>query len=378
MHSVNTLSSNSTTSVDMNNQLVTSISTNPEPENINTIQQPNHPRRTKPPIARSIRRLICEKYEAGLRYTDISKDTNVPRGTVFAICQIFSETGEWEAKPRGGTRNKKITDRMLAFLNDELQEDCTLTLQVLRERINTKFNTYIKSNSTIHNALKGINYTMKMITPSPLQRNTPERINQRYEYAQEYDQINCEFAPKNIIFIDEVGFSLSIRVNKGRSLSGSQALLKVPYLRSRNLSSCAAMNCTGVLINCTKPGAHDGISFLRFLGDLFRFLAEENYGRCCIIMDNVRFHKMNEIRDFIDSYGHKQVFLPAYSPSLNPIEECSSKWKNYVKRSRCNNEEDLLRKIDTGMEHITAADAQAWILHMNTFLVKSRNREEIL
>lgn len=107
---------------------------------------------------------------------------------------------------------------MLNFLNDELQEDCTITLQVLREKINSRFNTFIQSNSTIHNALSGINYTMKCISPSPVARNTPERIEQRVLYAQEYDHLLCTYVPTNIIFVDEVGFSLSIRVNRGRSI----------------------------------------------------------------------------------------------------------------------------------------------------------------
>ncbi|MCP5019015.1 MAG: hypothetical protein GY938_27610 [Ketobacter sp.] len=65
-------------------------------------------------------------------------------------------------------------------------------------------------------------------------------------------------------------------------------------------------------------------------------------------MDNVRFHKMNDIKTMIFENGHIVEFLPPYSPFLNPIENVFSKWKNIVERDRNSSEDKLIESIGSG------------------------------
>ena len=57
---------------------------------------------------------------------------------------------------------------------------------------------------------------------------------------------------------------------------------------------------------------------------LFKKLKEQNVEGAFLVMDNVPFHKTNEVKAFIEAEGHHSMFLPPNSPFLNPIEEVFS------------------------------------------------------
>ena len=64
---------------------------------------------------------------------------------------------------------------------------------------------------------------------------------------------------------------------------------------------------------------------------------------CYFIMNNVRFHKMKLIKDFVIDYWHQILYFPAF---LNPIENVFPKYKNYVRKERFNDENELFQKIN--------------------------------
>ncbi|KAI4471377.1 homeobox-like domain superfamily [Holotrichia oblita] len=80
---------------------------------------------------------------------------------------------------------------------------------------------------------------------------------------------------------------------------------------------------------------------------------DDNIVGAYLIMDNVRFHKNAEVLNLIQAHGHHAVFIPAYSPFLNPNEELFSQWKNYIKRSQSRNADELYQFIHRVSENIT-------------------------
>ena len=94
-------------------------------------------------------------------------------------------------------------------------------------------------------------------------------------------------------------------------------------------------------------------------------------------MDNVRFHHSQGIRESIEAAEHRLVYLPPYSPFLNPIEEVFSKWKGRVKALNCRNEDDLYAKIHSSSTCITQENCEAYYRHMMSFIVKCLQGIEI-
>ena len=74
-------------------------------------------------------------------------------------------------------------------------------------------------------------------------------------------------------------------------------------------------------------------------------------------------HKAAGVRQRIEACGCRLVFLPAYSPDFNPIEQGFSKLKTYLRRVRARTRQRLQTAIAAGLERITAQDTRGWFKH---------------
>ena len=79
-----------------------------------------------------------------------------------------------------------------------------------------------------------------------------------------------------------------------------------------------------------------------------------------VIMDNLAPHKSDPTLELITQAGAQALFLPAYSPDLNPIEKMWSKVKNSLRRQEARTPEDLVTAIATALAEVTARDAAHW------------------
>ncbi|KII75143.1 hypothetical protein RF11_10436 [Thelohanellus kitauei] len=180
-----------------------------------------------------------------------------------------------------------------------------------------------------------MHFSLKSVRAIPEKRNDEHTILVRKAYAESFTLIEEQFPWRNIIFLDEVGFNVSMRIKKGRSLVGT-----TPVSNIKNVSH--------------HP--YNKNTFKDYIGNLTNYLENNSLGPCVFIMDNVAFHKCDKAR----------ISTP-YSPFLNPIENMFSKWKNVVKRSNCMNEEQILMSMNSGVREITEADCDGWYRNMKKF-----------
>jgi len=80
-------------------------------------------------------------------------------------------------------------------------------------------------------------------------------------------------------------------------------------------------------------------------------------------MDNARVHYDEDAIAMIEATGARTMFLPAYSPELNPIEHIWSKVKNFIKKTVISNTEELYQALADALETITPLDAQNCFQH---------------
>ena len=79
-----------------------------------------------------------------------------------------------------------------------------------------------------------------------------------------------------------------------------------------------------------------------------------------VIMDNLSPHKNDQTLALIASAGATVLFLPAYSPDLNPIEKMWSKIKQWLRSAEARTHPDLLQAIAAALKQVTAKDAMGW------------------
>jgi transposase len=294
----------------------------------------------------------------------------VAASTANGIMRRFEARGTTTLLPKGGSRRIKMTHEATLSLSSWLDERPDITLCTLKEKLRTEQGIVVSVKTIATHLIKN-GFTVKILRTMPISRNCPETVQARYEYAQKY--INDAPADhKNIIWVDECGFNLHIRRKCGRSRRGERASMAVANGRGRNISVCAAMSEEGFLLERLRLGSYNAEEFCAFLRELFTLLGQMGRDGCWIILDNVRFHHSPMVSLCATSYGHHLIFLPAYSPMLNPIESLFGKWKTLIRTQSVSMSQDsLLSSMATARVEITVPDCLGWIRDMTRNLALS-------
>ncbi len=257
---------------------------------------------------------------------------------------------------------------------DWVDEDCELTLKKLVEKCFNEWQIVI-SPSTVDRTLKQFHYSFKRLTLIPERRNSPDVIEKRHQYAVEYNRLMPE--REKMFFLDETGVQIFSRSSYGRSPKGTRATKNVRQLRSRNYSIAIAMNHESLFFFEIQDKAYNAEDYGLFLNKLIEHLRLNNIEGAYLIMDNVRFHKTELIVNLIQSHGHHAVFLPPYSPFLNPIENLFNQWKSMIRRCQPNNEDQLHQSVHSTSELISSQNCSNYYKNMEKYIFPSLNREII-
>lgn len=158
-------------------------------------------------------------------------------------------------------------------------------------------------------------------------------------------------------FIDEAGVNLSLTRLYGRAFKGERVVGFVPKNRGENVTMLGCLSLCGLSSLMTVNGAADGEVFLIFIRDFLCPTLEEGD---IVVLDNYSIHKGDRIKKLIEGCGARLVFLPPYSPDLNPIEKCWSKLKTLLRGFGARTRETLEAAITKAMTAITEKDAKAW------------------
>jgi transposase len=145
-----------------------------------------------------------------------------------------------------------------------------------------------------------------------------------------------------MVFIDETWTKTNMAPLRGWGTKGKRLLGFAPHGHWKTLTFLAALRTSGVTAPWLLNGPINGESFLIYVRDVL--LPTLRQGDI-VVMDNLGSHKAKVIRQLIRSAGAKLVFLPPYSPDLNPIEQFFSKLKHSLRKTRERTEDALNDRI---------------------------------
>lgn len=173
------------------------------------------------------------------------------------------------------------------------------------------------------------------------------------EHAQDWEGAD-------LVFLDESGCHISFTPLYGWAPRHQRATGSVPRNRGQNITVLAALGASGVQVAMTLEGAADGLAFEVFIE---KFLVPTLRPGQIVVLDNLNVHKNAKARAAVDAAGCRWEFLPPYSPDLNPIELMWSKLKAHLRREGARKRELLETAIGTGLNQVSAQEAQAWFIH---------------
>jgi transposase len=150
--------------------------------------------------------------------------------------------------------------------------------------------------------------------------------------------------PARLVFIDETWAKTNMTRVRGWAPRGQRLLAKVPQGHWRTLTFLAALRCDRIEAPCVIEGPINGQSFLAYVEQaLVPTLSPGDI----VIMDNLGSHKGKAVRRAIRAVGARLIFLPPYSPDLNPIEQVFAKLKTLLRKAAERTVEATWRRIGT-------------------------------
>jgi len=128
----------------------------------------------------------------------------------------------------------------------------------------------------------------------------------------------------------------------GRAKRGHRLVAAVPHGHWKTTTFVGALRCDGLIAPLAIDGAINGERFLAYVTDI---LVPTLKSGDIVIMDNLRVHKMAGVREAIEAVGAKLLFIPPYSPDLNPIELAFSKLKALLRAKAIRTVEALWKAL---------------------------------
>ena len=169
------------------------------------------------------------------------------------------------------------------------------------------------------------------------------------------------------MFLDESGVTTEMTRLYGRIVGGQRVNDSVPAGHWRTLTILGAVSLSGWVATMTIEAPTDGDVFLAYLQQV---LCPQLKPGQCVVMDNLAAHKVDGVRQAIESSGARLLYLPPYSPDFNPIEQCWAQLKQHLRAAKSRSLITLEHAVTTALTALTPAHAAATFGHCGYALQK--------
>ena len=173
------------------------------------------------------------------------------------------------------------------------------------------------------------------------------------------DQQPTRAAPR-LIFIDETWAKTNMTRSRGRAPVGERLVAKVPHGHWKTTTLIAALDSSGVRCSMVVDGAINADVFEAFVEQV---LLPTLRAGDVVVLDNLSSHKRARTRQLIEAAGATLLFLPPYSPDLNPIEMIFAKIKQLLRSMACRTREALWEAMQRVLDQVSASDSTNCFRH---------------
>jgi len=173
-------------------------------------------------------------------------------------------------------------------------------------------------------------------------------------------EVSGKLAAERFVFVDEMGANISLSPLYGWSRVGERLRAEAPKNWGKNVTLLSSMSIGGMGPSVAVEGATTRAAFEAYVEHA---LAPSLSPGRVVVMDNLCAHKGGRIREIIEERGCELLYLPPYSPDLNPIEEAFSKVKGLMRRAQARTREALIEAMGKALDAVSARDARGFFEH---------------
>ena len=169
-----------------------------------------------------------------------------------------------------------------------------------------------------------------------------------------------ELDPERLIFIDESGLSTKMARLRGWAPKGQRCRAAMPHGHWNTTTFVGGLTLSGICAPMLLDGPMDGEAFLAWCEQM---LAPVLRPDDVVIMDNLPAHKVAGVRQAIEAPGAILIYLPPYSPDLNPIENAFAKLKAHVRKAAARTVEALEAAVATALLTFQPSECENFFAH---------------
>ena len=147
---------------------------------------------------------------------------------------------------------------------------------------------------------------------------------------------------------------------RGRAPRGQRVIEAVPHGHWKTTTLIAALGFHGMRCALVLDGAVNALAFQAFVQHVLTPKLQPND---LVVLDNLSSHKHPRIAELIRTAGAELVYLPPYSPDLNPIELAFSKVKQALRSLAARSVAEQWHSVQPILDRVTASDATGFFRH---------------
>jgi transposase len=166
--------------------------------------------------------------------------------------------------------------------------------------------------------------------------------------------------PGRLVFVDEMGTHTSLAPLYAYAPVGERAFFEIPRNRGKNTTLLSSLHAGGMGPSMAVEGATTKEVFEAYVE---HFLVPELEPGQVVVMDNLGAHRPRRVRDLVEERGCELIYLPPYSPDLNPVEEAFSKVKHLLRKIGPRTKEALMEALGLALGAVSARDTEGYFGH---------------
>ena len=173
-------------------------------------------------------------------------------------------------------------------------------------------------------------------------------------------EVSGKLAAERLVFVDEMGSNTSLSPLYGWSKVGERLRAEAPKNWGKNVTLLSSMSMRGMGPSVAVEGATTRAVFEAYLEQAL--VPSLSPGQV-VIMDNLSAHKGGRVRELVEGVGCELLYLPPYSPDMNPIEEAFSKVKGILRKAQARTRETLIEAMGPALASVSPSDARGFFEH---------------
>lgn len=286
----------------------------------------------------------------GMNGAEIAKVLGTSGSWVNAIKRLHRAGRPLAPRSRANKR-LSLAQRQGAAIRARIAEHPGTTLEDLKRDLNLN-----ASIANIWYALRALGLSLKKKTLRATERERPDVALARSAWRV----VQTGIDPRRLVFLDETFGTTTMTRLYGWGPTSQRVVDDVPHGHWKTTTFVVALRRTGLFAPMVVDGALNGELFVKYVR---QELAPQLRPGDILVMDNLQTHKTTGVFEAVAAREARVLYLPPYSPDLNPIEQAFSKVKNELRRRRFRSVDDLWNAFGESLDWIAPSEAEHYFQH---------------